>query len=306
MNRIIKLLFIFMLMTTSCSDSDEVNIVITGIDVSEGFPQQKIQIFFNNNSYTKFDVFFGNRPSSLNSVSNFSPSSNGMPAIVPNVSSEEEVEISLKASGKAFVVPGLFKLKPLPRVTYLSGNECGFRRPIKFVIEGIEYFANKKPQISFCGGTVYCEGPTSVAYKSDTIVVTPSTSYSSVSYAAPFSLKISGDVSFNTNSQTQPINGPTIYFRPTYNLNSYTGKPGDKITVIYDNAFYFGDDMTFKLGDVTVQPSGVDIVTGAGYINALAASYTIPVIPSGTYSISILDKGNINYLPEKTDKFIVQ
>ena len=233
-----------------------------------------------------------------------------MGAVVPGGFTEDtEVQITLKSEGKTFTAPGTFKIKSLPQVTYVSSTKAGYRKPLKVLIKNKKYFNNGAPEVSFCG--TICS-VTSSSMKGDTLLVTPSLPYAGgTSYSSPFTLKFSGNlpayISYEVGKPVESITFSTkISFCPTYKLTVYKGKPGDSFTVVFDNAKYFATDMTIKLGETTVAPKGVDVAAGEGYVNPLVAFYKVPNLSPGTYTISITDKENMEYLPEAGIQFIVE
>jgi hypothetical protein len=294
------------LLLTACGNDDEVNIVVTGTTVAEAFPYATLKIQFNNPDYRKFDVFFGDKPSVLNSLKSQPGSSDGMTAIIPASFPEDtEVEITLKAEGKTFTVPGTFKIKALPKIVYTSSNKIAFRKPLKLVIKNKEYFNNGSPEISFCRSS-FCAS-TDVTTNGDTLLVVPNLPYASgnSNYELPFTLKIAGmlppNTEYNAVKPLESITTTPIYFRPTYKLNVYKGKPGDSFLVDYNNAKYFADEMTFKFGTTTVPATGIEFSIGG-----LIGFYKIPNMLPGTYNISVTDKENMEYLPETGTVFVVE
>jgi hypothetical protein len=305
----------FLIVLLACDKEDEVivepeiNVVVTGTSITEGFPYQGLKVKFDNPEFRKFEVFFGDKASLLNSQTSQSGSSDGMMAVIPASFPEDtEVQITLKADGKTFTAPGLLKVKALPKVTYVSSNKTGFRQPVKVVVKNKEYFNNGSPEISFCSPS-FCSG-TNLKTNGDTLLVTPSLLYANSNYNATYTLKIAGNLPPNSDYNFNPIESITgstpISFRPSYKFNVYKGKPGDAFTIIFDNAKYFANEMTLKFGETIVTPTGSDIAGGEGYVNALAGNYKVPALAPGTYTVSVTDKENMEYLPEAGIKFVIE
>lgn len=280
-------------LTAFCKEDEGFSPSNPTLSKNEGWPAEYLLIEFENSDFDDFTVKFGS------TIASTSAKSNGLQVTVPtNLPKGETVSVTMKTPKGIVTLSENFMVRAMPTISYSNRSTYSYRLPLKAKIRDLDFldiYAVEMCSNGFCYSITY-------EFIGDTIVIKNGN-------LARATMKVSGTpnvpLDASKTSFTESLEFfNTFTYRPSFGLQTNTGKRLDNLNIVFNDSNYFPDDIVVKMKsatgiETTLTCSNFDYVSAPGYFNANIGQYKIPdTMTNGEYTFVVKDIDGIEYLPE--------